>query len=148
RRCSPKPRTRASGLEQEGNIVKAYHRALISELKRRGFSPRLYMTNGSHVRIAWDVAGKTYSILTAATPSDRRATQNTRATLRRQLKALRTHRAPTATQQKPISAPTAHLRNELIQLRSSAAPSVTSRIRTLEIELAWRQHARAQEGVR
>jgi hypothetical protein len=87
------------------------------------------------------VAGKTYSIVTAATPSDRRALQNARATLRWQLKALGVYRGPAATQQKPISGPTAHLRNELAQLRGSAAALACARIQATEIELAWREHA-------
>jgi hypothetical protein len=130
--------------------MKEHHRTLISELSSLGLSARLQMTNGNHVRIAWDVAGKTYCIVTAATPSDQRAMLNARATIRRQLKVLGIYRHPTAIHPKPvtISGPTAHLCNELTQLRSSAAASVCARIRAIEIELGWRQHAQAQQDAR
>jgi hypothetical protein len=111
------------------------------------------MTNDSHVRVEWDVAGRTYFIVTGATPSDQRAMLNARATMRRQLKALGIYRDLAAPKPVPVSGATAHLRNELTQLRSSTAvaPPVCARIRTIEIELSWRQHAQAirtEGGVR
>jgi hypothetical protein len=66
--------------------MREHHRELIGELTRVGLTPRLSQTHGNHTRVEWETGGKVYHIVTATSPSDRRATLNARARIRRQLR--------------------------------------------------------------
>jgi len=68
--------------------MKPHHLALMQEVETVGLKPRFIVTGGNHVKIEWDVQGKTYSIITALSPGDHRSTLNARATLRRKFKEL------------------------------------------------------------
>src|SRR5262245_34804472 len=63
-----------------------HHRDLLRELAAVGIKPRLRKTPGGHVRIEWDLGGKSYSTVTSMTPSDRRSTINAKAHIRRRLR--------------------------------------------------------------
>jgi hypothetical protein len=61
--------------------------ATISELRAAGIKPtEVKQTNGGHQKIYFDLNGKRRFIVCAATPSDWRAEQNNRSTVRRILK--------------------------------------------------------------
>src|SRR5262245_55715271 len=122
--------------------MRELHRVLLSELSSLGLSPRVHTTAGNHTCVEWDIAGKTNFIVTSTTPSDRRAVLNARADMRRRLKASGLLHETQPPKPVPLNSPAAHLRNELAELRSgTAVSSVSARIRTIEIELAWRAHA-------
>lgn len=84
--------------------MKEHHRALMRELQRYGLKPRLGMTNGSHVRVEWEVGGKPYHVVTSNTPSDHRTALNARAQIRRQLKQVGLQ--PSAAARRVSSVPT------------------------------------------
>ena len=56
----------------------------VRSLSRFGWTAEL--TNGGHVRLQHELGGR--AIVTASTPSDRRALLNTRALLRREMRQL------------------------------------------------------------
>jgi hypothetical protein len=62
-------------------------RAAVKELEHVGIKPVIETTNGNHVKVGWITKdGKSGLVICANTPSDRRAPDNTRATVRRQLR--------------------------------------------------------------
>jgi hypothetical protein len=58
----------------------------LAMLAKRGFVP-LVGKRGKHVKIRWVDAGRVYVLVVARTPSDHRSRLNSRAVLRRLLRA-------------------------------------------------------------
>lgn len=69
--------------------MREHHRQLLRELTIVGLRPRLRRTPGDHYWIEWEQWGKSYYVVTAATPSDFRAVRNARARVRRLLRGAK-----------------------------------------------------------
>jgi hypothetical protein len=54
-------------------------------LHAHGFVPRI-QENGKHIKVRWSDAGRRYTLVLSRSPSDGRARQESRATLRRLLR--------------------------------------------------------------
>jgi hypothetical protein len=64
--------------ELVGNALRLLH--------ERGFVPSIPKNGGKHIKIQWNDRGRRFTLVISRTPSDSRARQQSRATLRRLLR--------------------------------------------------------------
>jgi hypothetical protein len=58
-------------------------------LHAHGHTPRISENGGKHIKVRWVDAGRRYTLVISRSPSDGRARQESRATLRRLLRGSR-----------------------------------------------------------
>jgi hypothetical protein len=56
-------------------------------LHAHGFTPRIQENGGKHIKIRWSDAGRRFTLVISRAPSDSRARQQSRATLKRLLRS-------------------------------------------------------------
>jgi hypothetical protein len=56
-------------------------------LHAHGFVPSISENGGKHIKIRWNDAGRRFTLILSRTPSDSRARQQSRATLKRLLRS-------------------------------------------------------------
>jgi hypothetical protein len=86
RRHQLHPARRGAQEEQLMTSANGIIRMTLNMLEARGFTPTV--TNGRHLKIRWCDGNRTFTVVVSRSPSDRRAINNARATLRRILRSV------------------------------------------------------------